>query len=159
MPISTLRAVRRLLLDRLFLDRYLPNCALALALCLLTWWTVTYIAVGSHWAGVPHEALWRLTLRSLDGQLSAAVNVFFFVPLIAVVAFWWSRAARQVYLAAALLLFVLVLLDDGKAAHPGTGIWWWNVALAFAAIIHYVAHGALRLWQWRRPQAESTDSV
>ncbi|NHZ99570.1 hypothetical protein [Massilia sp. CCM 8734] len=138
---------------------YALHCALAFGACLLTWWSVTYLAVDSHWTGVPHDALWRLTLRSLEEQLTKGANAFFFVPLFAVAAFWWSRVARLIYLTAALLLLALVLFDDGKYAHPGTGIWWWNVALAFIAIIHFPFHGALRLWQRRGPQVEPTDSV
>ncbi|NHZ66323.1 hypothetical protein [Massilia genomosp. 1] len=137
------------------------HCVLAFAGCLLTWWTVTYIAVASHWAGAPHEALWRLTLRSLDGQLSNRFIAVFFVPVFAVAAFWWRRVVRLFYLAAAWLLLALALLDDGKYAHPGSGIFLWNLALAFIAVIHFFFHGALHLWERRssRAQVEPTDSV
>ncbi|UOD29031.1 hypothetical protein INH39_26960 [Massilia violaceinigra] len=153
---SSLRALWRFLLAS-----YVMHCALAFVACLLTWWTVTYLAVGSHWAGAPHEALWRLTLRSLEWQLSNRFIAVFFVPVFAVAAFWWRRVVRLFYLAAAWLLLALVLLDDGEYAHPGSAIFLWNLALAFIAVIHFFFHGALHLWERRssRAQVEPIDSV
>ncbi len=147
MPLPTLRA-----LWRFFLDSYVLHCALALAACLLTWWTVSYFDTELHWAEVSHEPILELAMRSVERQLTEPFNYVYLIPFVVVALFWWSRISRRVYLALTIFWLVAILVDGPGDRNLGPITWGNNFFMGMIATIHVAIAGAWRLWKrYRAP--------